>query len=831
MRPLREALRAESLRSRLLVITAAMVMLPLVAVVVVIGRWMYDSAERQSLHVQQQSAAAVGGEVRSLIRDVATQLQLLDSVVALQTRDRPEQESLLGNLLANNRIYQDIALVTPDAGATLRVSRTEAAAAASAEALETQGLTQAIARRGTYIGTVRFDEDLREPLATIAAPLIDRRSGDVAAALVATVRFKQVWELLGESATPGDTVVYVVDSAGRVVAHRDPAVVLRETQASLPARDGRATGLTGDVAVVATHSLGLSRSGLTVVAEQSLSSALTVANQTREVMLVATTLALLLTSLIVVLTVRRFVRPIEALVDSTDRIAAGDLSHRADVSSRGDIGRLARSFNAMAARIQEQVLLLERRVGERTSELEESVSVQKRLIEQLEHQAANDFLTGLPNRYSLESRLQLELARARRTGCGVALLLLDLDDFKGVNDTFGHAVGDELLIEVGKRIRSTVRDVDAVCRLGGDEFAVVQPDVDSRAGASAAAQRLLDAFSDTFVLQSQELYTGVSIGVTVSADSTGSISDFMQQADVALYRSKAEGRSTYRFFECTMDTAVRRRMILSQDLRGAVSRGEVFLEYQPQVRLSDRAVIGVEALVRWRHPLLGVVPPDQFVPIAEGAGLIHVLGEWVLREACRQARDWRRQGLPALPVAVNVSARQVNDAGFADTVSGILAEFTLEPGALELEITETVLMEAKDHVARTVATLQEMGVRISLDDFGRGYASLDYVRRYPLGTLKIDRAFVRDMMSNPRSEAVVGAVIALASRLDLRVIAEGVEQDDQLHRLTELGCHAVQGYCFSYPVGPDELIRLVTRGSDRIPGLVVAAPDGVIGSA
>ncbi len=461
---------------------------------------------------------------------------------------------------------------------------------------------------------------------------------------------------------------------------------------------------------------------------------------------------------------------------------------------------------------------------ERTDELEHSAVVQTGLIEQLEHQASNDFLTGLPNRYSLESRLDNEFARARRLRSRVSLLMLDLDDFKGVNDTYGHAVGDRLLIAVGERLQQALRDVDVVCRLGGDEFAIVQPDVANREHSARLAERLLRVFAESFELGPHEIFIGVSIGVAITDGHTTSLSEFMQQADLALYRAKDEGRNTYRFFEGALNAAVRRRVALSQDLRGAVERDELFLEYQPQIRLEDSRIVGVEALLRWRHPRLGIIAPTELVPIAEGAGLIDEVGDWVLQTSCVQAQNWRSRGLPALPVAVNVSALQVREPGFGDNVSRILADSGLEPAYLELELTENVLMEAKEHVGAAVENLRELGVGISLDDFGRGYASLDYVRRYPLSKIKIDSSFVHDMLTNHKSAAIVGAVIDLAAKLDLPVIAEGVEHVDLVERLADEGCMAVQGFYFSRPVPADEMEELLTNGNDRIQGYLRTQP-------
>lgn len=817
-RSMRRREGVESLRVRLMITTMAVVVLPLIAVVVVLGWWAHDSAEQESLRVQQKAAAAVEIDVRSTIGRVETQLGVLDEVLAIGTLGRDQQKEALQNLVANDRFYHELTLLDAEGRELVRTSHFGTVTNPEhAFAHEGAALSSVLATESTYFGPVVFDDIVREPLMEVAVPLRDRRTGTIESALIATVRFKQIWDLLGGVQDSDLTDVYVVAANGTIVAHQNPAVVLRGTTIVLPPSDGQAVGLSGERAVIATQPLDIGRAEMTVVAEQTTASALKVADRAVEVIVSVAVLGLLLAITLVVLAVRQIVRPIEGLADSANKIAEGDLSHRADVESGGEIGVLARSFNAMTARLNEEIVSLEDRVRTRTEEIEQAVAVQDELIDQLEHHAANDFLTGLPNRYALESRLDVELARASRLGCHVALLLLDLDDFKDVNDSFGHPVGDQLLVAVGRRLQDTLRDADAVCRLGGDEFAIVQPDVADREQAAALAERLLAAFTAVFELDSHEVFVGVSIGVVVSEGPTPPIPQFMQRADLALYRAKGEGRNTYRFFEEDMDADIRRRMGLTQDLRGAIERGELFIEYQPQVNLADRHIVGVEALLRWQHPRLGIVMPTELVSIAEGSGLIDEIGEWVLRTACLQAVRWSADDrLPPLTVAVNVSALQIRDPGFVDRVACVLVECELEPRYLELELTETVLMETEGHVGRTLHTLHELGVGISLDDFGRGYASLDYVRRYPLSKIKIDRSFVQEMFTNTKSAAVVRSIIDLAAELDLHVIAEGVEPEQLLERLVDEGCEAVQGFYFSRPVPADAIVELVTVGTDRI---------------
>ncbi|MGB5175807.1 MAG: EAL domain-containing protein, partial [Thermoanaerobaculia bacterium] len=448
--------------------------------------------------------------------------------------------------------------------------------------------------------------------------------------------------------------------------------------------------------------------------------------------------------------------------------------------------------------------------------IHEDITARLASEERIAHMALHDFLTDLPNRYALDSRLDIELIRARRLGTRVAILLIDLDNFKEVNDTLGHAAGDQLLIAVGERLEETLRDVDMISRLGGDEFAVLQPDIAGRKNAANLAERLLRAFSDSFDVGSQEVSVETSIGISVSNGETTSKSEFIREADLALYRAKSEGRNTFRFFKDEMNIEIQRRMSLARDMHGAVQRNELFLEYQPQVSLGERRIVGIEALLRWRHPELGILEPTEFVPIAESVGLIVEVGEWVLQAACRQAKNWQNRKLPALPVAVNISAAELRDSRFVSRVSRILAETGLEPQYLELELTERVLMEGKDAVERTLETLSELGVRISLDHFGTGYASLDYLRSHPLSKVKIDQSFVQDMETNIKNATIVGAIIDLAAKLDLQVTAEGVEAADLVQCLIDEGCDEVQGFYFSRPVSAERLEQLLTLGSVHI---------------
>jgi diguanylate cyclase (GGDEF)-like protein/PAS domain S-box-containing protein len=448
--------------------------------------------------------------------------------------------------------------------------------------------------------------------------------------------------------------------------------------------------------------------------------------------------------------------------------------------------------------------------------VQEDISERIEAEDRLHRMARHDFLTGLPNRYSFTERLKLELERFSRSGSMVAVLVLDLDHFKDVNDSYGHPMGDELLIAVSKRLRGTLRETNALARLGGDEFAVIQTDLSDPENARGLASRLLDIFRRPFALGGQEIHTSASIGIGVYPPGAAEPRSLVKKADLAMYRAKEEGRGTFRFYEVEMDRRVQQRMKLGQDLHGALERRELFLRYQPLIELSKRSIVGVEALIRWRHSELGLVPPDVFIPIAEGSGLIIQLGNWVLRKACIQAKAWQDSMGLSVPVAVNLSAVQFRDLQLVDSVVEILEDTGLDGSQLQLELTEGILMQPNDSVEKALEGLCDLGVQLSLDDFGKGYSSLEYLRRLPLRRLKIDRSFVRGLSNGAHDPVIVSVVMALGKKLGLEVVAEGIETRSQLEFLHSEGCSVVQGYYFSKPVSAEEIGRLLLHGGERI---------------
>lgn len=423
----------------------------------------------------------------------------------------------------------------------------------------------------------------------------------------------------------------------------------------------------------------------------------------------------------------------------------------------------------------------------------------------LDYLAHIDPVTGLPNRHAFNSRLAFALANADRVGGTVGLLLLDLDNFKVVNDTLGHHSGDRLLQLVAQRLTEGLRETDQVCRIGGDEFAVVIELESNAAESDAIAERILAALGAPFALGMHEFYVTASVGVSLYPQDATDLQTLTRNADTAMYHAKAKGKNAFAKFLTEMDTRVQHRLSMETKLRKAISRDELVLHYQPQLNVRTGKVIGVEALLRWNHPELGLVSPVEFIPVAEESGLIVPIGRWVLQAACQQAVAWKKAGLGALNVSVNLSARQTKDHGLIDDIMSALRNAGLPPQQLELEITETVLMENMVDNVALLNRLQTEGIRLSIDDFGTGYSSMAYLKRFPVDELKIDRTFVRDIPGDGDDEAITTAIIAMAHGLGLSVVAEGVETEQQVKFLHDAGCDLLQGFYIARPMPPDQM--------------------------
>jgi diguanylate cyclase (GGDEF)-like protein len=465
--------------------------------------------------------------------------------------------------------------------------------------------------------------------------------------------------------------------------------------------------------------------------------------------------------------------PIQALISASRNVGRGQYT-RVDVKSEDELGQLARAFNAMAEEVRREQAKLHR-------------------------QANFDTLTGLPNRLMAMDRINQAINRARRTSQRFALFFIDLDNFKSVNDSLGHAVGDELLVATGTRVQAILRDADTVARLGGDEFLVLVPDVVNELQAEEIAERLVRTISQPQTLSGRKVVARCSIGIVVFPDNGDTAAALMANADNAMYQAKASGHGSAIFFTEDMNTRLHQRMQMEQDLNQALELGQLALHFQPIYDAAARRHRGAEVLLRWQHPERGSVGPAEFIPLAEATGQIVAIGDWVLEQACRKWSQWHRAGLGPDFLAINISRVQFRKR-FARRLGELMTTYEIPPHALELEITESVLLDDHHHVAEELNSLRAIGVTLSLDDFGTGYSSLSYLKRFRFDVLKIDRSFVSGLPDKPEDVLLVKAILAMAKGLDLKVVAEGVESDDQLLFLSAQGCDYVQGYLLANPM-------------------------------
>ncbi len=442
------------------------------------------------------------------------------------------------------------------------------------------------------------------------------------------------------------------------------------------------------------------------------------------------------------------------------------------------------------------------------------VGLKKEILEieaHLQFLAHTDAVTGLPNRHAFSSRLQSAISTVSETGGTADVLLLDLDNFKVVNDTLGHHHGDQLLTLVAARLSSLLRENDVVCRIGGDEFAIILETRVRKSGGERIAEKIITSFKEPFIVDRQEMYITCSIGISTFPDGGLDRTSLTRNADTAMYRAKAKGKNAFEKFHPEMDTAIKKRANIASNLRKALEREELALYYQPKVSLADGKVIGFEALLRWDHPEMGAISPVEFIPIAEESGLIIPIGSWVIDTACRQVREWENAGFGDIKVAVNLSARQTKSIALIDDVLNALRKSGLEPRQLELEITESMLMDNIHVNMDLLENLQAAGIFLSIDDFGTGYSSMAYLKRLPIDQLKIDKAFINDIPGDGDDEAIVSAIISMAHRLGLAVVAEGAETVEQINFLKAAGCDAVQGYYISKPIPAQDVAAFLAQ--------------------
>jgi diguanylate cyclase (GGDEF)-like protein len=513
---------------------------------------------------------------------------------------------------------------------------------------------------------------------------------------------------------------------------------------------------------------------------------------------------------------------------SLSGIPAEHLQHTPDFRARLDRHRESHNMFEQQLPDERWILVNEHRKDDgSTVVIYTDITELKQRESQIRHLAYHDALTGLPNRTMFQERIEKALETANARGGSVTVMCIDLDCFKNVNDSLGHAGGDALLRCIAERLHACFRDTDTVARLGGDEFGVVLSDLSRSETATMIAWRLLDVASQPFDYNGQEIVSGMSIGIATSLTDGIEADQLLKRADLALYRAKADGRGTFRFFQSEMDAIAQARRSLEMDLRQAVTRKELECHYQPQVSADTDEVVAFEALVRWKHPERGLISPAEFIPLAEETGLINRIGEWVLRQACADALAWPE----SIRVSVNFSPAQFKSRDLTQLVSRVLEETGLPPRRLEIEITESLLLRDVESNLRALRALKALGVRISMDDFGTGYSSLSNLRSFPFDKIKIDRSFVHDIESSPDAAAIVHAVLGLGQSLGMSTCAEGVETDEQLTYLRQEGCTEIQGYYYSKPKPAADIAEMLRDGSLTVRGVpspsLVPAPANV----
>ncbi len=497
---------------------------------------------------------------------------------------------------------------------------------------------------------------------------------------------------------------------------------------------------------------------------------------------------------------------------------------------KDELGNLVVDFNIMLDEIQlrddklkDHRTQLEERVSQRTRELEESnnqLNKSKKQAEtvakRMEYHAHHDDLTGLPNRVLLNDRINTELAHARRQQSMMAVLFLDMDRFKVINDSLGHAIGDQLLRIISRRFKNCVREEDTVARFGGDEFMILLPRITSSSDAGRVGRKIIDALVEPISCNGHELHITTSIGISIYPFDSTDAEILIKNADISMYRAKELGRNKVVYYTAEMNAGSRKQLALETNLRKALGRGELKLHYQPKINTAKNTIVGVEALLRWNHPTMGFVSPAEFIPVAEDSGLIIPIGEWVLETAFKQLREWHDAGHHELTMAVNLSPAQLSRSGIEESVNKAISDAGIDPCMAELEITESVAIQGLDSSIATLDKLKCTGIKIAMDDFGTGYSSLSYLRKLPIDIVKIDQSFVRDIPASKEATLIAQAIIAMAQSLNLSLIVEGIETVKQLNYFEQQGCEVMQGFLFSKPVAAEDILEILN--SHTIPG-------------
>ncbi|MGE0874355.1 MAG: EAL domain-containing protein [Burkholderiales bacterium] len=787
-----------SLRARILLLVLAATLMPVLAMT-----WLlFQQRDLDVAQAREQLASIAEGLAEDLEYRIAGTSQLLyglGRVPMLASGTKEQCSSFLADVLREHPQYTGILTILPDGELHCDSLRS--------------GRVLQLSDRGYFKRALASDKHVVEPvfgrLTGIAvlqiAYAVRDGEGQSQYVLLASLNLDQFAQA-GNTALPhAGTVFRIWDAKGRILVRSPPA---GKNQLGKPYPDVEvnqrvlAPGLGHSVTFAAAGGAQIwSAAALPRTRDTGLRLTLDIPTaqlsqaadrQFLEALLLLAALSVAIVAAAIALAEYSVRRQAARLVQAVARIDAGDLGTRIGAPyPRGELGEVMAALDRTASSLETQ---------------REEI---RRYNEKLVSQASHDALTGLANRNLLADRLHQTLVHAGRTGRMAAVLLLDLDRFKTVNDSLGHKVGDEMLQEVSSRLTGCVRDGDTVARLGGDEFVVVLSDLARIADAVPVAEKVLAAIAAPLAVGGREFVGSASIGISGFPHDGRDADTLLRNADVAMYRAKAEGGNRHAFFTQEMNARVLERLEIEAGLRRAIERDELVLHYQPIVDARSRRITSAEALVRWQHPERGLIPPGRFISVAEESGLIVLVGAWVLYAVCSQVAAWRRAGLDGLRVAVNLSGRQFAEQDLAQTVGNLLQRTGCPAGSLELEITESMIMRNPDAALHTMHRIDNLGVSLSIDDFGTGYSSLSYLKRFPVSKLKIDRSFVRDIHLDADDATIVEAIAALAKKLELGIVAEGVETEEQLEYLVSLGCDECQGFLFSRPVPAAEFAALL----------------------
>ncbi|KEO84811.1 EAL domain-containing protein [Tumebacillus flagellatus] len=656
---------------------------------------------------------------------------------------------------------------------------------------------KAMAGSRVYISDVNWTNTGR-PVLIIAIPIQDELDHNIHCVNLA-LRLNEntiLSNLLQKNDLGAGGYVYIVDRNGHLISHPDHYRIgedvsdLSIVQAAMTQQNSGYRQIRNGEGVVMNASYAyVPIIGWSVIAQVPESASLESFLAFRKTLTVVSLISLAAFALLNCLLAQQMIKPIRSLHQAVDGVARGDYeSELPAISTRGEIGQLAKRFGEMLQTIRDA-------------------------RGQIQYQALHDPLTGLPNRILAVDRIGQMIAHAERSRTQVAVAFLNLDRFKGINDSLGHSAGDRLLCEVAARVNACVSEKDTVSRIGGDEFLIAMPDVEQLQDVLGVVQEILDRMKTPFEYEGNELFLTASFGISFYPSDGQTVEELIKNADMAMHGAKELGRNLWHLHAPSMNQEASERLLLENHLRRALERDEILVYYQPKIELQSGRVVGMEALVRWHHSTWGWVSPAKFIPIAEDTGLIAAIGEWVLGTACRDTKRWQDLGLPPVRVAVNLSAHQVHQPNLVERVEEILQETGLPPRFLELELTESILMQNTERVIDTLHRLRRMGITIAIDDFGTGYSSLSYLQRFPISTLKIDQSFVSSISRDgDRLEGVIAkAVLALAQNLDLEAVAEGVETLDQQAFLRDAGCDFAQGFLYSRPLPAEEFEKLLTE--------------------